>query len=68
MQNTETISLRELEHDYFMDLIYAYLKRNDVLTFDFHYDKRQPEESGEILIYDRNSECVNSKIKFIPID
>ncbi len=68
MKNTEPISLRELEHDYFMDLIYHYLKRNDVLTFDFHYDKHHPEESGEILIYDPKSDCANVKIKFTPFD
>ena len=68
MNNKETISLRELEHDYFMELIYSYLKRNDVLTFDFHYDKRHPEESGEILVYEPNSECTTSKELFIQVN
>ncbi|QXV66452.1 hypothetical protein INP83_05040 [Mucilaginibacter sp. 21P] len=68
MKDIETVSLRELEHGYFMDLVYDYMKRNDVLTFDFHYDKRHPEESGEILVYDPHSDCGNSKQIFIQIE
>lgn len=65
MKDEEVIvTQRELEHDYFMDMIYHYLKRNDVLHFAFHYDKRYPEESGEVLVYEPDSNCENSKIKY----
>ncbi len=60
----QPITQMEIEHDYFMSIVSNYLKRNDILKMEFSYDKRKSNGIDIFFVYDVNTDCENSKIKF----
>lgn len=65
LNTTLPITKMELEHDYFVCMVKTYLKRNDILKMEISYDKGKSDEIDIFWVYNPETDCDNSKIKFL---